>query len=54
MKNATIATSRTRADSDHLIPYRPRPATWGDVETLQAVRAQRSPAAGQGLDPSTL
>ncbi|WP_122943776.1 hypothetical protein [Brachybacterium sp. EE-P12] len=54
MKNATIATSRTRADSDHLIPYRPRPATWGDVETLQAVRAQRSRAAGQGLDPSTL
>jgi hypothetical protein len=53
MKNATIATSRTRADSDHLISYRPLPSAWGDVETLHAVRAQRSRAADRGLDPST-
>ena len=54
MKNATIATSRTRATSDHLIAYRPLPSTWGDVDALHAVRERRSLAASQGLDPSTL
>ena len=54
MKNATIATSRTRATSDHLIAYRPLPSAWGDVDALHAVRERRSLAASQGLDPSTL
>ena len=54
MRNATIATSRTRATADHLINYRPLPATWGDLESLQEVRAAKSRAAARGLDPSTL
>ncbi|WP_263311217.1 hypothetical protein [Brachybacterium atlanticum] len=54
MKNATIATSRTRAASDHLIAYRPLPSAWGDVDALHAVRERRALAAAQGLDPSTL
>ena len=54
MKNATIATSRTRATSDHLIAYRPLPSAWGDVDALHAVRERRALAAAQGLDPSTL
>ena len=54
MKNATIATSRTRATSDHLIAYRPLPRPWGDVDALHAVRERRALAAAQGLDPSTL
>ncbi|MEO2098321.1 MAG: hypothetical protein ABGX90_14405 [Brachybacterium sp.] len=54
MKNATIATSRTRATSDHLIEYRPLPSVWGDVDALHAVRERRALAAAQGLDPSTL
>ncbi|MCT1908217.1 hypothetical protein [Brachybacterium paraconglomeratum] len=54
MKNATIATSRTRATSDHLIAYRPLPRAWGDVDALHAVRERRTLAAAQGLDPSTL
>ncbi|MCT1436341.1 MULTISPECIES: hypothetical protein [Brachybacterium] len=54
MKNATIATSRTRATSDHLIAYRPLPRAWGDVDALHAVRERRALAAAQGLDPSTL
>ncbi len=54
MKNATIATSRTRASADHVIAYRPLPEAWGDVESLRAVRARRARAAAQGLDPSTL
>ena len=54
MKNATIATSRTRASSDRLIAYRPRPREWGDVDALQAVRERRAYAAARGLDPSTL
>lgn len=54
MRNATIATSRTRATSDDLIDYRPLPAAWGDVESLRAVRAAKARAAEHGLDPSTL
>lgn len=54
MKNATIATSRTRAASDRLIEYRPLPRSWGDVDALHAVRERRALAAAQGLDPSTL
>lgn len=54
MRNATIATSRTRAAADELISYRPLPAAWGDVESLQAVRATRRRAAERGLDPSTV
>lgn len=53
MRNATIATSRTRATTD-LIDYRPLPAAWGDVESLRAVRATKARAADRGLDPSTL
>ena len=53
MKNATIATSRTRATTD-LIDYRPLPATWGDIEALHTVRRARARAAEHGLDPSTL
>ena len=54
MKNATIATSRTRATSENLIDYRPLPATWGDVEALHAVRAARAEAAESGRDASTV
>ena len=54
MKNATIATSRTRASADHVIAYRPLPDAWGDVESLRAVRARKARAAARGLDPSTL
>lgn len=54
MRDATIATSRTRATTDHLIDYRPLPAEWGDVEALHALRARRSAAAARGLDTSTL
>lgn len=54
MKNATIATSRTRATETPLIDYRPLPAAWGDVEALREVRAARSRAARRGEDPSTL
>ena len=54
MKNATIATSRTRATTDDLIDYRPLPAAWGDVEALHAVRAARAGAAERGLDPTTV
>lgn len=54
MRNATIATSRTRAASEKPIAYRPLPAAWGDVEALHAVRAAKARAAEQGLDPSTL
>lgn len=53
MRNATIATSRTRATTD-LIDYRPLPAAWGDVESLRAVRAAKARAADRGLDTSTL
>lgn len=53
MRNATIATSRTRATTDP-IDYRPLPAVWGDVESLRAVRAAKARAADRGLDPSTL
>lgn len=45
MKNATIATSRTRATTDRLIDYRPLPAAWGDRDALRAVRAARARAA---------
>ncbi|MGP9843821.1 hypothetical protein [Brachybacterium sp. 107] len=54
MRNATIATSRTRATADHLIDYRPLPAAWGDVEALHELRAAKALAAERGLDPSTL
>ncbi|MDN5685348.1 MAG: hypothetical protein L0G94_01515 [Brachybacterium sp.] len=54
MKNATIATSRTRATTENLIDYRPLPAAWGDVEALHAVRAARTEAAGSGHDASTV
>lgn len=54
MRNATIATSRTRATSDQLIDYRPLPAQWGDLEALQAVRAEKARAAARGQDSSTL
>lgn len=54
MRNATIATSRTRATTDQLIDYRPLPAAWGDLEALQAQRAEKARAAARGLDPSTL
>lgn len=54
MRNATIATSRTRATTDQLIDYRPLPAEWGDLEALHALRAEKSRAAAHGLDASTL
>ena len=54
MRNATIATSRTRAATDQLIDYRPLPAEWGDLEALHALRAEKSRAAAHGLDASTL
>lgn len=54
MKNATIATSRTRATSADLIDYRPLPEAWGDVEALHALRASKARAAESGVDPSTL
>lgn len=54
MRNATIATSRTRATTEHLIDYRPLPAAWGDREALREVRTARARAAERGLDPSTL
>jgi len=54
MRNATIATSRTRATTDRLIDYRPLPAAWGDREALRAVRAARTRAARHGQDPSTV
>ncbi|GAA4519206.1 hypothetical protein GCM10023160_02590 [Brachybacterium paraconglomeratum] len=55
MRNATIATSRTRVTAeDHLIDYRPLPAAWGDVASLQQVRAAKARAAARGQDPSTL
>ena len=54
MKNATIATSRTRATPENLIDYRPLPAAWGDVEALHAVRTARAEAAASGLDASTV
>lgn len=54
MRDATIATSRTRATADHLIDYRPLPARWGDVEALHALRVRRSEAAARGLDTNTL
>lgn len=55
MRNATFTTSRTRATTeDHLIDYRPLPAAWGDVESLQQVRAAKARAATRGQDPSTL
>ncbi|GAA1485141.1 hypothetical protein [Brachybacterium fresconis] len=54
MKNATIATSRTRATTENLIDYRPLSAAWGDVEALHAVRAARTEAAANGHDASTV
>lgn len=45
MKNATIATSRTRATDEQLIDYRPLPAEWGDLAALHAVRAERARGA---------
>lgn len=54
MRNATIATSRTRATSDQLIDYRPLPAAWGDVDALHELRNTKARAAEHGIDPSTL
>lgn len=55
MRNATIATSRTRAaTADHLIDYRPLPTAWGDLASLRQVRAAKARAAERGLDPSVL
>lgn len=54
MRNATIATSRTRATTDRLIDYRPLPAAWGDRESLRALRTAKAQAALCGEDPSTL
>ena len=54
MRNATIATSRTRATSDRLIDYRPRPAAYGDRGALHALRSAKARAADRGEDPSTL
>lgn len=54
MRNATIATSRTRAAAEGLIDYRPLRAAWGDREALRAVRAARSRATEHGRDPRTL
>lgn len=47
MKNATIATSRTRASSDTLLTYRPLQDEWGDADALRALRAHRTGAAGR-------
>ncbi|MFC7374829.1 hypothetical protein ACFQS2_09680 [Brachybacterium sp. GCM10030267] len=44
MKNATIATSRTRAADHEFIEYRPLPAAWGDLEALRSVRAAKARA----------
>lgn len=49
MRNATISTSRTRADSRPPITYRPLDPSLGDVEHLRAVRAARAAS----FDPST-
>lgn len=54
MRNATIATSRTRAAADHLIDHRPLPAAWGDVEAFHELRAAKARAAERGHDPSAL
>ncbi|HEX7352602.1 hypothetical protein [Brachybacterium sp.] len=54
MRNATIATSRTRATTEHLIDYRPLPTAWGDRAALQEVRAAKARVAERGLDRSTL
>lgn len=54
MRNATISTSRTRATADHLIDYRPLPASWGDRDDLHAMRVAKVHAADCGQDPSTL
>ena len=55
MRNATIATSRTRAaTADHLIDYRPLPTAWGDLASLRQVHAAKARAAERGLDPSVL
>ncbi|ATG50708.1 hypothetical protein CFK38_03620 [Brachybacterium vulturis] len=54
MRDATISTSRTRATSDHLIDYRPLPASYGDREALHSLRVAKVRAAERGEDPSTL
>jgi hypothetical protein len=41
MKNATISTSRTRADDRPLITYRPLDPRLGEAESLREVRAAR-------------
>lgn len=43
-RDATIATSRTRADDRPALAYRPLPQSWGDVEELRRVRARRRAA----------
>src|SRR5699024_4604367 len=54
MRNATIATSRTRATTDRLIDYRPLPAARGDRESLRALRTAKAQAGLGGEDPRTL
>lgn len=54
MRDATIATSRTRADHRPLIDYRPAPAAWGDVDALRRLRDAKARAEQQGEDPSLL
>lgn len=56
MKNATIATSRTRADSkQHFIDYRPIESAWGDAEALRALRTTKARrAAATGTDPELI
>ncbi|ASK65712.1 hypothetical protein CFK39_07525 [Brachybacterium avium] len=54
MRDATISTSRTRATSDHLIDYRPLPASYGDREALHSLRVAKVRATERGEDPSTL
>lgn len=54
MRNATIATSRTRATTDDpLIDYRPLPSAWGDVKALRSLRWAKARAAHRGADPTT-
>ena len=53
MKNATIATSRTRASTRGRITYRPLPRAWGDVDGLHAVRERRARAAAAVSAPDT-
>ena len=56
MRDATIATSRTRATTDTPpIAYRPLPDAWGDADALRELRAAKAEVAARtGADPTTL